>query len=205
MGVTYEDNTPTFYLNAMVILSVLHVSVVTGDHKEQVRASHNDLIRAANDKLEPNIWLQRKFPDDKRSLYRLKERQCYTWDEFEQLVEDAVCRDGEAPSDALRQAALNMLATVTGIRADGGWGDITDYTTKYSVIINVARIHHMSEETADESVQGPYAYIPRMVWRFMTRTSGAPEAEPTPMDWILDTRTYGMHIQYNTPATSAID
>lgn len=23
--------------------------------------------------------------------------------------------------------------------------------------------------------------------------------EPTPMDWMLDTRTYGLHIRYSTP------
>ncbi|WJG35681.1 uncharacterized protein FOBCDRAFT_203957 [Fusarium oxysporum Fo47] len=43
------------------------------------------------------------------------------------------------------------------------------------------------------------------VQRFMTVTSGNAKAEPTPMDWIYEARTYGMHIRFNTPAGGTID
>ncbi|RKK10658.1 hypothetical protein BFJ65_g14653 [Fusarium oxysporum f. sp. cepae] len=43
------------------------------------------------------------------------------------------------------------------------------------------------------------------VQRFMTRTTGHAEAEPTPMDWIYEARTYGMHIRFNTPTAGSID
>ncbi|KAK1613502.1 hypothetical protein BDP81DRAFT_401244 [Colletotrichum phormii] len=61
------------------------------------------------------------------------------------------------------------------------------------------------EGAADDGIESLFVYVRRMVQRFMTRTPGAPQAEPTPMDWILETRTYGMHIQYNTPADGVID
>lgn len=190
------------------------------------------------------VWSRtQELPDDERPPYRFTERQGQAWDEFERLAEAAAGRGGATPSDALQQAALDMLIgildhqlkkghyenalvsalAVTGIRSDGGWIDITDYTTKYSAVIKVARMlvvykawterqHDVArlaategEEAADDSAQSLFAYVRGMVQRFMTRTPGAPEAEPTPMDWILDTRTYGMHIQYNTPAPGVID
>ncbi|KAK1446545.1 hypothetical protein CMEL01_16820, partial [Colletotrichum melonis] len=190
------------------------------------------------------VWYRTQaLPDEERPPFRLTERQCHTWDEFEQLAGDAAGRGDETPSEALQKAALGMLVSmldhqlrkghydnalvsalaVMGIRDDGGWIDITDYTTKYSAVIKVARMlvvyrawterqddvarlaTTMGEEAADDSAQSLFAYVRRMVQRFMTRTSGAPEAEPTPMDWILDTRTYGMHIQYNTPTAGVID
>ncbi|KAK1621905.1 hypothetical protein BDP81DRAFT_302798, partial [Colletotrichum phormii] len=112
-------------------------------------------------------------------------------------------------------AIVSALAVI-GIRADGGWMDITDYTTKYLAIIKVARMlvrqydvarqaATTDEGAADDGIESLFVYVRRMVQRFMTRTPGAPQAEPTPMDWILETRTYGMHIQYNTPADGVID
>lgn len=129
------------------------------------------------------------------------------------MAEAAGGRGGETPSDALRQAAFDMLVSmldhqlkkghydnalvsalaVMGFRADSGWVDITDYTTKYSAIIKVARMlvvykawtggqdevlrlaTTMSEEAADDSVHSISAYVRSTVQRFMTRTSGAPQ------------------------------
>ncbi|OBR01970.1 hypothetical protein CH63R_14542 [Colletotrichum higginsianum IMI 349063] len=194
------------------------------DHAEQVRASRNDLIRTANDKLEPNPWLQQGHVDAEQGrtcgairgpaegcahqahqavrqpyggghLGTVSRRLEGLADEFEQLAEAAGGRGGETPSDALQQAAFDMLVSmldhqlkkghydnalvsalaVMGFRADGGWVDITDYTTKYSAIIKVA-LTTMSEEAADDSVHSILAYVRSTVQRFMTyRTTGGGE------------------------------
>jgi superfamily II DNA helicase RecQ len=117
---------------------------------------------------------------------------------------------------------LSGLA-VMGIREDGGWVDAMDYTTNYSAVIKVARMlviyqsyleredevaekmRTMSETEAREAALGMFGIVRAKVRRFMTLVSDEPGAEPTPMDWIFDTRSYGMRIQYTTPAHGKID
>ncbi|KAF6806228.1 hypothetical protein CMUS01_14418, partial [Colletotrichum musicola] len=119
--------------------------------------------------------------------------------------------------------ALVSALAVMGINEEGGWVDIKDFTTKFSAVIKVARmlvVHQavveqrdevatlemeMGREEAEDRVVSLFQRVRAKVQRFMTRTSGDKEAEPTPMDWIIETRTYGMHIQYNTAVAGVID
>jgi hypothetical protein len=50
-----------------------------------------------------------------------------------------------------------------------------------------------------------FRIVRRKVRRFITRISGEEDVEPTPMNWIINTRTYGMRIQYMTPGSETID
>lgn len=112
---------------------------------------------------------------------------------------------------------------IMGIREDGGWVDAEDYTSTFSAVIKVARmlvVHQsyleredevaelkrtMSEEMARDEAAGMFSIVRSKVRRFMTRVSDRDTAQPTPMDWIFDTRTYGMRIQFTTPASGSID
>lgn len=179
-----------------------------------------------------------EMDDDKRPPYRLTPKQGELWDRFEQAAEDS-----RTPQAERERAGLDMLISmldhqlkrghyenalisalvVMGIREDGGWVQITDYTNKYSAVIKVARMlvvhqavveqrdevatleREMGREEAEDRVVSLFQRVRAKVQRFMTRTSGDKEAEPTPMDWIIETRTYGMHIQYNTAVAGVID
>ncbi|GJC88126.1 hypothetical protein ColLi_10964 [Colletotrichum liriopes] len=195
------------------------------------------------------VWFRtQEMPEDERPPYRLTKTQGELWDAFEGVVEAAVhdgaMHDGaEAPREEVERVGLAMLVSmldhrlkggqyenalisalaVMGIRDDGGWVDITDYTTIYSAVIKVARMlvvyqahlqrkdevaaiaEKIGVDEAEEEADSLFRHVRRKVQRFMTRTSGDAEAEPTPMDWMLDTRTYGMHIQYSTAAAGMID
>ncbi|KAF6815375.1 hypothetical protein CMUS01_12464 [Colletotrichum musicola] len=178
--------------------------------------------RPFDSRLEDDIWA------------RYKE----LWDKFEQAAEDLRILQAEREHAGLdmligmldhqlkrghyENALISALA-VMGIREDGGWVQITDYTNKYSAVIKVARMlvvyqavveqreemavleREMGKDEAEDKTTSLFQHVRSKVQRFMTRTSGAKDAEPTPMDWILETRTYGMHIQYNTAVASVID
>ncbi|PWI64632.1 hypothetical protein PCL_09489 [Purpureocillium lilacinum] len=112
---------------------------------------------------------------------------------------------------------------VMGMRDDGGWVPAIDYTPVYSAVIKVARmlvVYHsylqrqdevaelmerMDEDEARETATSIFTIVREKVQRFMTVVAHEPHALPTPMDWIFDTRTYGMHIRYDTPAGGTID
>ncbi|RSL81538.1 hypothetical protein CDV31_017023, partial [Fusarium ambrosium] len=117
---------------------------------------------------------------------------------------------------------LSVLAIV-GIAEDGGWVEPTEYMPKYSGVIKVARMlvlyqpwlereedvaekmKTISEDEAREKVRGMCRIVQDKSQRFMTRVSEKEESGPTPMDWIFDTRTYGMKIRYATAAGGTID
>ncbi|KAH7199038.1 uncharacterized protein B0J16DRAFT_239829, partial [Fusarium flagelliforme] len=136
-----------------------------------------------------------------------------------------------------RSAIISGLA-VMGIRKDGGWMDVLDYTPIYSAVIKIARAmvvyqsyverqaevarlkqikmdeqqredgssdEREAQEEAEEEATSMFRIVRKKVQRFMTVTSGNARAEPTPMDWIYEARTYGMHIRFNTPAGGTID
>ncbi|KAL9572228.1 hypothetical protein ACKAV7_003641 [Fusarium commune] len=131
--------------------------------------------------------------------------------------------------DHYRSIIISALA-IMGL-ADGGgdmdtvsgWLTAMDYTPIYSAVIKVARYlvlyqsilersdqvgrlqQVMSEEEADEKAEGLFRIVRRKVRGFMTRTSGEEDAEPTPMNWIINTRTYGLRIRYTTPGSETID
>ena len=132
--------------------------------------------------------------------------------------------DHQIADDDYQNAIISALA-VLGIREDGGWHDSSDYTPVLSAVVKVARMlaiswayqqreadvktamrdRNMVERLARESVPGMFPRVRRMVRRFMTRVGDGRTAQPGPMDWILETRTYGMHIRFNTTAGGSID
>ncbi|KAH7159302.1 hypothetical protein DER46DRAFT_472399, partial [Fusarium sp. MPI-SDFR-AT-0072] len=123
-----------------------------------------------------------------------------------------------------RSGIISGLA-VLGIRKDGGWMDVMDYTPMYSAVIKVARAmvvyqsyrerkvevarltqeKQLDEEDAEEEATSMFRIVREKVQRFMTVTSKETYAEPTPMDWIYEARTYGMYIRFNTPAGGTVD
>ncbi|KAF4921051.1 ATP-dependent DNA helicase Q-like 3 [Colletotrichum fructicola] len=190
------------------------------------------------------VWFRtQEMDDDKRPPYKLTPSQAEAWDLFGQMAEAASTGTGDQTQEKLERAALDMLIgmldhqlkggdyssallsalAVMGIAENGGWVQITDYTTKYSAVIRIARmlvIHlayterndevaelerSLGKDEAEDAAQSLFQHTRAKVRRFMTRTTGDKDAEPTPMDWILETRTYGMHIQYNTAAAGVID
>lgn len=112
---------------------------------------------------------------------------------------------------------------VMGLRDDGGWMEAVDYTPIYSAVIKVARMlvvyqsylqredevaelmKRMDEDDAREEATSIFSIVRCKVQRFMTRIPGKQFALPTPMDWIYEARTYGMHIRFNTAAGGTID
>lgn len=121
-------------------------------------------------------------------------------------------------------AIISGLAVI-GLRDNSGWVDVIDYTPIYSAVVKVARIlvvydsyrqqedevaelmrvKKIDEEDARDEVTGIFSIVRNKVQRFMTRTTALPDASPTPIDWIFEARTYGMHIRFNTMAGGTID
>lgn len=122
----------------------------------------------------------------------------------------------------------NMLISalaVMGMRDDGGWHSALDYTPVLSAVIKVARIVVLYDVyikrqaeirnivrvqgvTASEARQSGMSMFERTrqcVRSFMTRTGHNDGEFPSPMDWILETRTYGMKIRFTTTAGGTID
>jgi hypothetical protein len=66
-----------------------------------------------------------------------------------------------------------------------------------------AKERTMSQKEARHAVPGIFRLVWAKVQRFMMLVSS--KSEPSPMDWIFDTRTYGMKIQYTTAAAGSID
>lgn len=63
----------------------------------------------------------------------------------------------------------------------------------------------LAEDEARQQAPGLFEVLRPKVRRFMTRVGDEADAGPTPMDWILDTRTYGMRIRFTTPGGGNID
>lgn len=110
-----------------------------------------------------------------------------------------------------------------GLDPDGGWVPVVNYTSVYSAVIKVARYlvlyqsilerqdqiarlqQTMSKRRAKEKADGLFRMVRRKVRRFMTRISDEENAEPTPMNWIINIYTYGMRIRFTTPGEETID
>jgi superfamily II DNA helicase RecQ len=211
-------------------------------------------------KLVCYIYRAENMDDDKRPRFRLTKRQADKMDELTGILEEHVDDPESSPLDEkrveelmlqvvialldhrlvageYRSAIISGLA-VMGIRKDGGWMDVLDYTPIYSAVIKVARAmvvyqsyqerqaevarlkqakmdrqqeedgssdEREAQEEAEEEATSIFRRVRMKVQRFMTITSQDERAEPTPMDWIYEARTYGMHIRFNTPAGGTID
>jgi hypothetical protein len=101
---------------------------------------------------------------------------------------------------------------VMGMNDYGRWISALSYMPIYSAVINVAkylvlhqsvlergeeiaRLHHTtSRKKAEEKATGLFRIVRQKVRRFMTRISDEADADPTPMNWIINTRTYGLKI-----------
>ncbi|KAK1622054.1 hypothetical protein BDP81DRAFT_455618 [Colletotrichum phormii] len=96
--------------------------------------------------------------------------------------------DSNTTSDTLRPAALKILISILDHQLKRGqYENAIAYTqSQYDVARQAATT---DEGAADDGIESLFVYVRRMVQRFITRTPGAPQAEPTPMDWILETRT----------------
>lgn len=211
-------------------------------------ARYKDVFR----KLMCMLWRFEDWEDDQRPPYRLTGRQGDQWDSFREAIEEEVAEgSAKVEQEALERMCLDTVIgwldhslkqdhydnvvisglAVMGIREDGGWEDVINYTPVYSAVIKVARMlvvyqayleredevaalmaatneqgqPKMDEEEARDEAQSTFRLVRGKVERFMTRTTGRPEAEPTPMDWIFEARTYGMHIRFNTVAGGSID
>ncbi|KAL3588248.1 hypothetical protein FPOAC2_14147 [Fusarium poae] len=186
-------------------------------------------------------------PDDKKPGFKLTKQQGDRIDALEAMIQEHI-QDPEAnplDEDEIDQLTLQLVIAlldhrltvgeyrsaivsglaVLGIRKDGGWVDVMDYTPIYSAVIKVARAmvvyqsyqerqaevarlqreKDLEEEEAEEEAASMFRIVREKVQRFMTVTSKETYAEPTPMDWIYEARTYGMYIRFNTPAGGTVD
>jgi superfamily II DNA helicase RecQ len=128
--------------------------------------------------------------------------------------------DHELGDNEYQSVIISGMA-VMGLQGEGRWANAEDYTPKLSAVIKLARLMvvqkayemrqqgvakkvegGMSRVDARERTQTHVKLVRRMTRKFMMLTGN--DDEPTPMDWMLDTRTYGLHIRYSTPAEGTV-
>ncbi len=119
------------------------------------------------------------------------------------------------------ESAIISGLAVLMIKNDNGWHDAEDFTTKYSAVIKLARLmvvqdayerreeqirRYQSQDTpeaaARKQARSYYSRVKESVSRFMTMAHDG--RDPTPMQWIYQTRSYGFKIRYTTPAAGKI-
>jgi hypothetical protein len=119
------------------------------------------------------------------------------------------------------QSAIISGLAVLGLQEGGRWANTEDYTPKLSAVIKLARLmvvrkayelrqqainrkkdRGLSQDEAEQESPSHVQLVQAMSRKFMMLVDS--EGEPSPMDWMLDTRTYGFHIRYHTPAEGTI-
>lgn len=189
------------------------------------------------------IYRVDEMADDERPPFIFTTAQGDHWDTFIEAMSSEDRQQGDQPSqdeqdlcltlliswfdhalkgDAYRNVLVSCLA-VMGIRQDGGWESVLNYTSIYSAVIKVARMlvlyqsycereaqviqHSQAMEAHDayEEAESVFRILRGKMARFMVRVHGGPTAEPTPLDWIFEARAYGMNIRYNTPGSGSIE
>ena len=115
--------------------------------------------------------------------------------------------DHTLPHSSYDSVLLSALAAM-GIREDGGWLTAADYTGFYSAVITVGKMLVLLQSAAEIGAQesppdGLFSVVRQKVQRFLTRVH--PSTLPTPIDWILETRAYGMKIQYDSAMPGLIN
>ncbi|KAK6591435.1 DNA helicase [Botrytis cinerea] len=122
--------------------------------------------------------------------------------------------------DEYKSVLISGLA-VLGMREDDGWLDAEDYTPKYSAVIKLARLmvvqeayerrreaieqyenRGLSAKQAREKASSHYILTRGLVSAFMTMAHDG--KDPTPMQWLYRSRSYGFKIRYTTTAEGKI-
>ena len=121
------------------------------------------------------------------------------------------------------KSVLVSAAAVFGVSNDCGWKSALSYTPTISAIVTVARMlvlykaskarkervaeimekEGFSKEDADEQAPSHFDLVKEMANGFMTLTSYG--GNPSPMDWLLRLRTYGMKIRFTTNADGVVE
>ena len=128
--------------------------------------------------------------------------------------------DHPLQDDEYKSAIISGLAVLM-IKGEKGWQDAEDFTTKYSAVIKLARLmvvqeayeqrqeqiqeyqsNGLTEKEAGTMATSYYGLVKQFVGQFMTMAHGG--RDPTPMQWIYQTRSYGFKIRYTTPAAGKI-
>ncbi|KFY65432.1 hypothetical protein V496_02556, partial [Pseudogymnoascus sp. VKM F-4515 (FW-2607)] len=123
--------------------------------------------------------------------------------------------------DSEYQSPIICGLAVLMMKGDKGWHDAEDFTTKYSAVIKLARLmvvqeayeqrqeqirtyqsQQMTEIEARKEATSYYRLVKESVSQFITMAHGG--RDPTPMQWIYQTRSYGFKIRYTTPAAGKI-
>ncbi|OBT79272.1 hypothetical protein VF21_01964 [Pseudogymnoascus sp. 05NY08] len=122
--------------------------------------------------------------------------------------------------DSEYQSPIISSLAVLMIKGDKGWHDAEDFTTKYSAVIKLAQLmvvqeaykqrqeqirtyqSEMTEVEARRKATSYYWLVKQFVAQFTTIAHGG--RDPTPMQWIYQTRSYGFKIRYTTPAAGKI-
>ena len=114
-------------------------------------------------------------------------------------------------------------SAVLGIDGERGWMGPFGYTPKLSAIVTVARMlvlykstklrqervadimekEGWEREVAEEMAPGHVELVQKMADRFTTLTPHG--WAPTPMDWILRLRTYGLKVRFSSNADGVIE
>lgn len=129
--------------------------------------------------------------------------------------------DHHSKDDAYKSAFISATA-VLGIDSDRGWKDAMSYPPIISAIVTVARMlvlyraasiraqrvaeivekDGFAQEDAEEFAPCHFELVQGMADRFMTLTRYG--GKPSPMDWLLRLRTYGMKIRFSTNADGVV-
>ena len=107
------------------------------------------------------------------------------------------------------------------IKGEKEWYSAEDFTTKYSAVVKLARLmvvqeayeqrqeqmqeyqsNGLTEKEAGTMATSYYGLVKQHVGQFMTMAHGG--RDPTPIQWIYQTRSYGFKIRYTTPAAGKI-
>jgi hypothetical protein len=129
--------------------------------------------------------------------------------------------DQQLQDDEYKSVLISACAAL-GIREDGGWFGAEEYSPKYSAIIKLARLIVIEEayqlrqekhvrvkerypDANEEEVQlevGSYlSRIRQMCEKFMTI---ARSSDPSAIEWIFRSGSYGLKIRYTTAAPGSM-
>jgi len=120
------------------------------------------------------------------------------------------------------ESALVSGLAVLGADEGRGWTDPLIYTPTLAAVVTVSRMmvlykanrhrectlarlrsEGLGEEEAESEAPTHFELVCSIVHKFMTLTRYG--GQPSPMDWILRLKTYGMKIRFNTHADGIVD